>query len=160
VVDCSVLPPAGYVPIGDDCDDTNPDIYQIPVEIGASLQVGADEVTLSWSGQSDATLYNLYKGRVDPGQVFGYATTCHAIGLTVTETPDIAVPGLNQLFYYVVTAENCFGEGTPGGARPGPDGCPDTDGDGVSDAVDNCPSTYNPDQADGDMDGVGDACDS
>ncbi len=36
----------------------------------------------------------------------------------------------------------------------------DQDGDGVPDAIDNCPTTYNPDQADADGDGVGDACDN
>lgn len=37
---------------------------------------------------------------------------------------------------------------------------PDTDGDGVPDATDNCPVTPNADQADSDGDGVGDACDN
>lgn len=36
----------------------------------------------------------------------------------------------------------------------------DSDGDGVSNALDNCPSTSNADQADADVDGVGDACDN
>jgi len=36
----------------------------------------------------------------------------------------------------------------------------DRDGDGVSDAVDDCPALFNPDQADDDGDGVGDACDN
>ena len=36
----------------------------------------------------------------------------------------------------------------------------DTDGDGVLDGVDNCPSTYNPSQADRDGDGRGDVCDN
>jgi hypothetical protein len=38
--------------------------------------------------------------------------------------------------------------------------CPqeDADGDGVADAIDNCPTVGNPGQEDGDGDGVGDAC--
>lgn len=36
---------------------------------------------------------------------------------------------------------------------------PDLDGDGVPNASDNCPATANPDQADCDSDGEGDACD-
>jgi len=38
-------------------------------------------------------------------------------------------------------------------------GAVDTDGDGVPDGSDNCPSTANPDQADTDHDGLGNACD-
>jgi len=34
----------------------------------------------------------------------------------------------------------------------------DADGDGVPDAADNCPTDYNPDQADCDADGAGDTC--
>lgn len=41
------------------------------------------------------------------------------------------------------------------GTIPGPD----TDGDGVEDAIDNCPGTANPGQGDADGDGIGDACD-
>lgn len=36
--------------------------------------------------------------------------------------------------------------------------CADSDGDGVCDNVDNCPTLANPDQADSDGDGQGDAC--
>jgi hypothetical protein len=37
-------------------------------------------------------------------------------------------------------------------------GLPDVDGDGKADQDDNCPNTYNPDQADSDKNGIGDAC--
>ena len=36
----------------------------------------------------------------------------------------------------------------------------DSDGDGVEDSSDNCPSTANPNQEDADLDGIGSACDN
>ena len=36
----------------------------------------------------------------------------------------------------------------------------DTDGDGIADIRDNCPSIANPDQADADADGIGDVCET
>jgi hypothetical protein len=44
-------------------------------------------------------------------------------------------------------------------ASPVNDQPQDTDGDGIPDAQDNCPTVVNPDQKDSDGDGVGDACD-
>ncbi len=41
-----------------------------------------------------------------------------------------------------------------------PEAPPDRDHDGVPDYKDNCPDVYNPDQADSDHNGIGDACDT
>ncbi|MBX3023862.1 thrombospondin type 3 repeat-containing protein [bacterium] len=45
-------------------------------------------------------------------------------------------------------------------AVPATPGARDTDGDGIADDVDNCPSAANADQLDSDGDGVGDVCDA
>ncbi len=46
-----------------------------------------------------------------------------------------------------------------GGPMPDIGGGEDADADGIPDGQDNCPMVPNPDQADFDMDGEGDACD-
>ena len=60
--------------------------------------------------------------------------------------------------YYIEVASCCVGNGCAGGFyNLLVDG--DPDGDGVRATQDNCPETPNPDQADSDDDGAGDACD-
>ncbi len=57
---------------------------------------------------------------------------------------------------------DCDGDGFPDVLEPGrglDPKAPDTDGDGHLDGADNCPAVGNPDQADTDEDGLGDACD-
>jgi hypothetical protein len=58
--------------------------------------------------------------------------------------------------------DNCPAD--PAKIEPGTCGCGvsdvDTDGDGLIDCLDNCPMTANPDQADGDGNGVGDGCEA
>jgi hypothetical protein len=53
--------------------------------------------------------------------------------------------------------EYCDGEDDDGDGLVD-EGCLDGDGDGVTDDMDNCPEVGNPDQRDGNGDGVGDAC--
>jgi hypothetical protein len=52
--------------------------------------------------------------------------------------------------------ENCTGSGA---SCPADTGLPDSDGDGVCDALDNCDTIANPTQTNGDTDTLGDACD-
>jgi hypothetical protein len=53
-------------------------------------------------------------------------------------------------------AEACTGTSA---SCPADTGLPDSDGDGVCDAQDDCPNQSDPTQADSDGDGIGDACD-
>lgn len=57
--------------------------------------------------------------------------------------------------------QSCLATCDSGGGNPPPPPPPaDSDGDGVANIYDNCPTTANADQADCDGDGTGDACDS
>ena len=66
------------------------------------------------------------------------------IGIMQDGDLDIAIQDDTGIDYMKLTVEVCCNY-------------PDTDGDGVLDDADNCPAVPNPDQADSDGDGVGDA---
>ena len=113
--------------------------------------------TYAWSGagSSSGSTYVVQTG--DAGRTVSAAVAaCNPEGCALPAVASIAIP----------TAGGGGGGGGGGGCTP--QTCPpppppkpsDRDGDGVSDAADNCPGTWNSDQADGDGDGVGDACDT
>jgi serine protease AprX len=90
----------------------------------------------------------------------GQLLTAFNAGVTQTTNPLGAGPGAT-----LVTDEMPNGLGRSGEFTVDPALCApimsgrDRDGDGVADKSDNCPRNANPDQADADGDGKGDACD-
>jgi len=68
----------------------------------------------------------------------------HELRVDVTTASADPVPGNNSMTAYT----DVLGSGS------------DNDGDGIDDAVDNCPAIANPGQEDTDGDGIGDACDA
>lgn len=80
------------------------------------------------------------------------ATAGTSASTTMTTTPGAAGAGAGQ--GAAAGALATAGTGAPTGTAG------DTDGDGAPDAMDNCPSVANADQADSDGDMIGDACDN
>src|SRR5262249_2521327 len=121
--------------------------------------------TITWNDPPGG--YNVYRGSRGSG-AFAYNHTCMSTSLSGNVATDTDVPPPNHLYYYLVSRtdtcnESSLGTNTAGTPRPNTSACaipPDTDGDGVPNAADNCPFVANPTQADTDGDGVGDACDN
>lgn len=82
----------------------------------------------------------------------------HHEGETICQAPSTEFECICQYDNVNPQIKNCWytESGTCEGSS---DPEPDLDQDGIPDNEDNCPSLSNPDQADGDADGVGNFCD-
>lgn len=103
----------------------------LQLSVPVTRSVGGGTLSLTLSGPADWPLI-----AIDCGGLGSVNLATGTVTLTVVSGDDIGCT---------------FKVGNPG--------TKDSDGDGFSDAVDNCSSVPNPDQADLDRDGLGDACD-
>jgi hypothetical protein len=137
--------------------------------VRASHDEPTGTTTIDWSGEAVPGPFNVYRGAFSSIGVFTYNQSCFEYLTPATSTTDNATPAPAQTFFYLVSrkeatcAESNLGQDGSGADRPNLAACPlappDTDGDGVEDALDVCPGVSDPSQADLDDDGIGDACD-
>jgi hypothetical protein len=110
------------------------------------------------------------KGTICDDETFdGFALTLGALdlpvgadfdGTTLTWTPGSAQAGTYLVTFVLQSCiEGCFLVDTKQVKIVVTEAITDTDGDGLRDADDNCPTVPNPNQNDSDNDGIGDACD-
>jgi hypothetical protein len=151
-----------------DCSPLDPIFNDVPGEVAGLVDfVDGTGAMLAWDDTAGGRQYAVYTW--DFSTVGGFQRDESCLGpatpATAVEVSGIPVPGMFR--GYLVTAIAACGEGS-GGLTTSLDerillgGCElptqDLDLDGYADLTDNCPVTMNPDQADSDADGVGDAC--
>lgn len=85
------------------------------------LAVSGATAQLSWSAESLAASYGIYRGSLrDVSDL-----ECLLSGLAGTTTPDDGlIPAAGEVLYYVATASNCAGESTLGPGRSASGPCP------------------------------------
>ena len=148
LIDATVLPPVVDI----DATDTPTDLTHLVQPLVDLVTITRAEYnisvgTLTVEASSSDTLAPPTLRLIDPVQIL----TAGSVEVTLSATgAPLAPPG-------VVTVSSSAGGSATRLVEVISD---DQDGDGVLDAVDNCPVTFNPGQADGENDGTGDACDN
>ena len=133
--------------------------YLVPATSNLTIRTGtSNQILLDWQNSSlPGGNRNAcgWSGRSGYGCGFQMASLVFAVQLSGSGYADFALSN-NSFGNLLQLADGS----QPENAVSGDFSVPLDDEDGVSSQQDNCPATFNPDQADGDTDGVGDVCDN
>ncbi|HPF37012.1 MAG TPA: thrombospondin type 3 repeat-containing protein [Phycisphaerae bacterium] len=131
------------------------DVFSFPATLGESIVVIVDD-----DPDDDASLTDTHIDLIDTDGMTILAAGDNGAANNANALGALSAPSTGTFFVRISN-----GGGAPDteyrivilveGESPS---CPDMDGDGVCNSVDNCPSVANPLQADADFDGIGDAC--
>ncbi len=102
-----------------DCAPYNPLVSAVPGAVGATLVFNKNKRDMTWQSITQATAYNVYRGTFGGGVKFSYNHTCFENGSADTAATDTSTPAMANGFYYLMSGENCFGEGTLGSKTGG-----------------------------------------
>ncbi len=143
----------------------------VQAKFDLSAYVG-QEIFIRFSYLTDVSVaeFGFYVDEVYPVESFGITSV---VSSSITDTSYAFANHPTGLFYYKVRAKDAQNQWSGFSDVQsthviGSFTCVDSDGDGFGDPGhpentcpdDNCPSVYNPDQADIDIDGIGDVCDN
>jgi hypothetical protein len=153
-------------------DDTSAGSYTLRSGPCVTNQPPVADAGVDFAVDEGATALLSGAGSTDPdeGDVLSYAwaqTAGPQVTLTddTSATPSFVAPAVDEdtaLTFELTVSDNAGASDTDSvtvTVRNLPDVI-DTDGDGIPDESDNCPTVSNADQADVDGDGIGDACDT
>jgi hypothetical protein len=133
----------------------------IPSSLSAS-PAGPGTISVGWGNVSSELGYEIWRAGKPCSQTGeGDFALVDSVALDVTTYSDqwYGAGLADGTYCYRVRAFNGNGESGFSTWDDATLGLPDSDGDGVPDQDDNCPTVYNPTQTDTDGDGLGDACD-
>lgn len=107
---------------GDDCNDTNPLVWQSPLEVGNLTIATVSPANVAWDSQSASagpeTAYDLVSGSLGPGTgIIFSAASCLQPGGPASYSDGRPDPATGQSYWYLSRAANSCGVGTYGSVQ-------------------------------------------